>query len=262
MNRIDVKFRELKRRDKKAFIAYVTAGDPDIAVTEKIVLALERSGVDIVELGIPFSDPVADGPTIQAASQRALKRGANLVKIFALVRRLRNSTEIPLVFMTYYNPVLSYGIKRFFDSCRNCGVDGIIVPDLPPEEAGDLIRYARIAKVATIFLTAPTSTTIRIKKITDRCRGFVYHVSLTGVTGARSKLPSEVIEKVKQIKAVTDKPIAVGFGVSSPKEARRISGFADGVIVGSAIIKVLDASRYPASSIYKFSKKIAMAIHA
>jgi tryptophan synthase alpha chain len=261
MNRIDKKFRELKKYRQKAFIAYITAGDPDLATTEDMVLALESSGVDIIELGIPFSDPIADGPTIQAASHRALDKKCTLKKIFRMAGRLRKITEIPIVFMTYYNPVLKYGLALFFKSCAEIGVDGVIIPDLPYEEAKEIVALGRRKKVATIFLVAPTSTSQRIKDIVKVSNGFIYYVSLTGVTGARAKLPPEVTSKVRFIKSLTDKPVAVGFGISSPKQARMIAGAADGIIVGSAIVKIISQRKRLIPKVSGFAKGMAKAIH-
>lgn len=261
INRIDKKFKELKKKKKKAFIAYITAGDPNLATTAKIVLALEQSGVDLVELGIPFSDPIADGPTIQAASQRALKRGATLKKIFASVKSLRRKTEIPLVFMTYYNPVLKFGLVKFFKACRDTGIDGVIVPDMPIEEAQDVIKLGGKSGVAVIFLVAPTSSKDRAREIAAKAKGFIYYVSLTGVTGARRDLPPEILPSVRMIKAVTDKPVAVGFGISDAKQARMIAKTADGVIIGSAIVRIIGERRNIIPRVSKFTCKIAKAIH-
>lgn len=261
MNRIDKRFNELKVKGEKAFIAYITAGDPDLASTKRVALALESAGVDILELGIPFSDPIADGPTIQAASYRALEARTTLEKIFAMVKRLRRGTDMPIVFMTYYNPVLRYGLRRFFANCRGYGVDGIIVPDLPCEEAGDLIKLARINKIATIFLASPTSTPKRIRNIAKNSRGFIYYVSLTGVTGARSELPEDIASKIKAIKSVTDKPVAVGFGVSNRKQAGQIAAAADGVIVGSAIVKMIGEAKNPIPGVIRFARSIGKAVH-
>lgn len=261
MNRIDKKFMELRKARRAAFIAYVTAGDPSLKATERIILALEDSGADIVELGIPFSDPVADGPTIQAASQRALAAGVNLRKIFAMVRGLRRRTGLPLVFMTYYNPVLKFGLKEFFKECAAAGVDGVIIPDLSMEEAKEVIALGRKSGVCTIFLIAPTSPLSRVKAIASRARGFIYYVSLTGVTGARRRLPGELLSKVKAIKAVTGKPVAVGFGVSASSQARSISRVADGVIVGSAIVKIIGDKKDMISKVSKLARSLASAIH-
>lgn len=261
MNRIDKKFKELKKAGKAAFIAYVTAGDPDLATTGGIVLALEKSGVDLIELGIPFSDPVADGPTIQAASQRALKHGATLKKIFIMVKGIRRKTEIPVIFMTYSNPILKFGLMSFFKACRDTGVDGVIIPDLPIEEAGDVVRFGAKSGVATIFLVAPTSSKKRAKEIAAKSKGFIYYVSLTGVTGARRDLPSEILSNVRMIKSVTDKPVAVGFGISDAKQAAMISKVADGVIVGSAIVKIVGERKNVIPRVSSFAKKLAKAIH-
>ncbi len=265
MNRIDEKFRELKRRRRKAFIAYITVGDPSLSVTKRIVSSLEVSGVDIVELGIPFSDPIADGPTIQAASHRALNGGVTLKKIFSMMGGLRKATQIPVAFMTYYNPVLRYGVEKFVKSCKHNGVDGVIIPDLPYEEAKDLIRCAKREKVATIFLAAPTSTKKRIKDIVKNSTGFVYYVSLTGVTGARRELPPEVASNVRAIRSMTGKPVAVGFGISSSGQARDMAKIADGVIVGSAIVKIIadnqKNNRALISKVSNFTKNLARAIH-
>lgn len=261
MNRIDLKFRELKRSSKKAFIAYITAGDPDLDTTEKLVIELEKSGADIIELGIPFSDPIADGPVIQAASCRALDKNANLAKIFRMVRLLRCKTEIPIVFMTYCNPVFRYGVKRFFADCNRMGVDGLIVPDMPYEESGDLLKKAKKYDVDMIFLASPTSTRKRLKDIVRKTRGFVYYVSLTGVTGARKKLPPKAMDKVRQIKSLSDKPVCLGFGVSSPSQAADVAAYADGVIIGSAIVKIIADKKDVLKRVSGFAKKMANAIH-
>ncbi len=264
-NRIDKRFKELKAQGKKAFIAYITAGDPSIAATARLVPELERSGVDIIELGIPFSDPVADGPTIQAASQRALKGKVNMTRIFKMVKTLRGKTDIPIVFMTYFNPVLKYGLARFTKDCRRTGVDGVIVPDLPYEEARDLLRLAKSSRVAVIFLAAPTSTPERLKKIVSLSSGFIYYVSLTGVTGARKELPVEIRSKVKRIKSMTRLPVCVGFGISNRSQAKNVAGISDGVIVGSAIVKVIENNTKSVSNIVskatRFSKALARAVH-
>lgn len=265
MNRIDNKFKTLKKQKKKAFIAYITAGDPDLSMTKRIVLALEGAGVDIIELGIPFSDPLADGPTIQAASERALLKGVTLKKIFSLVSVLRKATDIPIAFMTYYNPVLRYGLKNFIKSCKKTGVDGFIVPDLPYEEARDLVMASKKARLAAIFLAAPTSTRARIRNIVKNSTGFIYYVSLTGVTGARKDLPAEIASNVRMIKSMTKKVVAVGFGVSSAGQAGEIAKVADGVIVGSALVKIIGKyqknNKELLSEISKFSKILAKAIH-
>lgn len=264
-NRIDKRFKELRKNRKKAFIAYITAGDPRLEVTQKLVPALEAAGVDIIELGIPFSDPLADGPTIQAASQRALKNKVDLNRIFRMVKALRGETGIPIAFMTYYNPVFKYGPERFIKDCRRSGVDGVIVPDLPYEEAKELVALGKKNRVATIFLAAPTSTRRRIKDIVNASSGFIYYVSLTGVTGARKQLPPEITSKVRLIRASTKKPVCVGFGVSTAAQAKEIAKIADGVIVGSAIVKIIEKNlkndRNLINEASAFAKTLAKAIH-
>lgn len=240
MNRIDKKFRELKKKKRKALVAFITAGDFGLSATKKLVLEFDRRGVDIIELGVPFSDPVADGPVIQASSERALKRGTKLKDIIKMVEDLRRSTGIPVVLMGYYNPVLKYGLKRFVSDCVRGGVDGVIIPDLPPDEADELVAAAKGKDFATIFLLSPTSAPERIRLVSKKSKGFIYYVSLTGITGARAKLPKELSSRVRLIKRYSDKPVCVGFGVSRPEQVREIARAADGVIVGSAIVKEIE----------------------
>lgn len=262
MNRIDKVFKASQAgRTRKAFIAYIAGGDPSLAITAKTVAALEGAGVDILEIGVPFSDPIADGPTIQAAYYRALKARATLAKILAMVERLRKRVRMPIVLMTYYNPILRYGLKDFFVRCRKCGVDGVIVPDLPCEEAGDLIKFARPNGIATIFLASPTSTPARIKDIAKNSRGFIYYVSLTGVTGARRELPKDIVTKIRAIRSITDKPVAVGFGVSDRKQAGQVARIADGVIVGSAIVRIMGALKNPVPGVAGLARSISKAVH-
>jgi len=241
MSRIEAVFRKLKDK-RAAFIPFVVAGDPDLKTTEALVLKMAECGADIIEVGVPFSDPLADGPTIQAGSQRALKNGVNLKEIFRMAERLEGIST-PLVLMTYFNPVLQHGLKSFAEDCRRNGIDGVIIPDLPPEEAGPWIREAKPSKVDTIFLLAPTSSTERIRLTNRYSRGFLYYVSVTGVTGTRGKLPEELEAAIRQIKKYSRKPVAVGFGISTPEQVREVSHFADGVIVGSAIVKLIEENR-------------------
>ena len=261
MNRIDRAFGRLAREGRTAFIAYITAGDPDLATTAKLVPALEEAGVDIIELGIPFSDPLADGPVIQAASHRSLLKGTTLAKVFTLVERLRRKTAVPIVFMTYYNPVLAYGIAKFMKRCRAAGVDGVIIPDLPYEEAREVLALGRRERIATIFLAAPTSTRERLGRIAWHSTGFIYYVSLTGVTGARKTLPQDVVSHVRLLKRLSDKPVAVGFGISNAEQARAMAKVADGVIVGSAIVKIAGQGSRAVQKAKRFAKKIADAVH-
>lgn len=236
-SRIAGKFRELRRKGGKAFIPYIMAGDPNMKRTIELIGILEDCGADIIELGVPFSDPLADGPTIQRAAQKALDEGGTLAKVIALVAELRGSTQIPIILMTYYNPVFKYGEERFALDASAAGVDGIIVPDLPPDEAGNLITYCGKSGLDTIFLLAPTSTEDRIRKVARRSTGFIYYVPITGITGSKLSLDASVEAPIARIRSFTNKPVAVGFGISTPEEAADISQFADGVIVGSAIVK-------------------------
>ena len=238
MSRIDRTFNILKNRDQVALIPFIVAGDPDLETTEALVLKMAESGADIIELGVPFSDPIADGPIIQSASQRALQNGVNPRNIFHLTERLKG-TDIPLVLMTYFNPVFCFGLKDFAEGCQKSGVDGVIIPDLPPEEAGLWISEARRMNLDTIFLVAPTSPPERIRLVGRCSRGFIYYVSVTGVTGTRENLPEELQIPVKRIKEISQKPVAVGFGISTPEQAKTVSRFSDGVIIGSAIIKII-----------------------
>ncbi len=230
-------FNLLNAQNKKAFIPYIMAGDPDLDTTKNHVMMLEECGADIIELGVPFSDPLADGPTIQRAAERALQAGVTLRKIIPFVKNLRQHTEIPIVLMTYYNPIFKYGEKQFIEDAVNAGVDGVIIPDLPPDEATDFIYLSRKSNLDTIFLVAPTSTENRVKKIIAASRGFIYYVSITGTTGAKLVLHETFMEHLALIRSHTSKPIAVGFGVSTPDEAYKVSRVADGVIIGSAIVK-------------------------
>jgi tryptophan synthase alpha chain len=237
VNRIEKIFRKLRTQHKKAFIPYIMAGDPSLEKIREIVRMFEECGADIVELGVPFTDPLADGPTIQRAAERALKNGVTLKKTIAIVKDLRQKTKIPLVLMTYYNPVFKYGEERFIADAKDAGVDGVIIPDLPPDEAGEFIKLAKNAAVASIFLLAPTSTEGRIKKVARASTGFIYYVSVTGITGAQLLLDGSIEKSINNIRKITGKPIAVGFGVSTPDEAEVVAGVSDGVIIGSAIVK-------------------------
>ena len=237
MNRIEKKFRELKKKDKKAFIVFITAGFPSFEITKRLVLELEKNGADIVELGVPFSDPLADGPVIQESSRLSIESGTTLTKILALVKSLRKQTQIPLCLMSYYNLIFCYGKRRFLNEAGASGVDGIIIPDLPPEEDKDFIFGCRKQNIDTIFFLSPTTPIKRIPLINKFSRGFIYYVSLTGVTGPRERLSVDLARKLKTIKKYTDKPICVGFGVSHPGQVCEIARLADGIIVGSAVIK-------------------------
>ncbi len=258
MTRIARTFTRLKKEGGKAFIPYIMAGDPSLARTKNLVRLLEECGADIIELGVPFSDPLADGPVIQAASERALKHGVTLKYVISTVRELRESTDIPIVLMTYFNPVFKFGVEKFVRAATRAGVDGVIVPDLPPDEARALIESSRQYGLDTVFLLAPTSTARRIELVAKSSTGFIYYVSITGITGARLTLDASQREVVGKIKSITGKPVALGFGVSNPKEARAVSEFADGVIVGSAIVREINEA--PVEKVKEFVRGLRAAI--
>ncbi len=240
-NRIDVKFKELRLAKKKAFIAFLTAGYPDFKATEELVVALDKSGVSLVELGVPFSDPIADGPVIQAASFAALKRGASLKKVLELVARLRQKTRMPLAAMTYFNPILSFGPSAFIKKAVASGLDAVIIPDLPMEEEGAFAREAERSGLHVVRFISPTTSLERAKKIAAGAKGFIYFVSLTGVTGAKKDLPSGLEAQLRQVRKIAKGvPVCAGFGVSTPQQVRTVSAWCDGVIVGSAIVKKIE----------------------
>ncbi len=242
MSRITETFERLKSENQKALVAFITAGDPDLPTTQEIFSAVEEGGADIIELGVPFSDPLADGPVIQASAQRALKSGTTLKKILTLVGDIRKNSELPIVLMTSYNPVWVYGPKQFIEDVTNAGVDGMIIPDLPPEEAGEFETDSKASHLDLIYLLAPTSTAKRISWIGGKSRGFIYYVSLTGTTGVRTGLADGVKEKVSAIKKATSLPVLIGFGISSPDNAKQASAISDGVIVGSAIVRLIEST--------------------
>ncbi len=245
MSRIQNCFQKLNEKNQKALVAFITAGDPNLPTTRRIFSVIENNGADIIELGVPFSDPLADGPVIQAASQRALKSGTTLKKIIRLVVEIRQSSELPIVLMTSYNPVFAYGQKQFVDDALNAGVDGVIIPDLPPEEAGEFDSYASRQGLDMIHLLAPTSTQDRVRMVADQSRGFIYYVSLTGTTGTKSRLSDNLEAKVQAIKDVAKLPVLVGFGISGPEQAKQAAALSDGVIVGSAIVRLIEQNGNP-----------------
>lgn len=228
------------RPGHKALIGYVTVGYPGLEATLKVVPLLASRGCDIVELGIPFSDPLADGVTIQKASFQALQKGVSPEKCLEVAGQLRQKVDIPLVFMTYFNPVFSYGLEKFCLECTRSGVDGLIIPDLPPEEGSELEEITRRQGLDLIYLLAPTSTKGRIKLVGERSRGFIYLVSVTGVTGARDRLPEDLKSFVARVRQAANRPLCVGFGISTPEQAKQVASIADGVIVGSRIIQLME----------------------
>jgi len=239
-NRIDAHFAHLRATGKRAFVAYVAAGDPTLAATIEIVLGVERAGVDVVELGVPFSDPLADGVVNQLAAERALKAGASAPKVLEMIRQLRTKSQIPLVLFTYLNPVYTYGYERFHVDAAAAGVDGILVLDLPPDEVAQNMELKPTPELRHIQLIAPTSPPDRVASIAKSAEGFIYYVSRLGVTGAQVEVASGIAEQVAMIRASTDVPVCVGFGVSNPEQAAQVASMADGVVVGSAIVKLIE----------------------
>lgn len=235
MNRIQQAFTH-----GKAFIPFITGGDPDIATTEQLIYEMAKKGADLIEIGIPFSDPIAEGPVIQEADARALSGGCTTDALFDMVKRVRKTVEIPLVFMTYLNPIYSYGSERFMENCKEAGIDGVIVPDMPYEEKGELKPMCEANGIALISLIAPTSKE-RIRTIAREAEGFIYCVSSMGVTGVRTEITSDINGMVSLVREVTDLPVAIGFGIATPKQAEEMAAYADGVIVGSAIVKLVAA---------------------
>jgi len=244
MNRIDATFERLKEKGQKALIAYIMAGDPSLQDTEALVLELERAGADIIELGVPFSDPIADGPVIQKAAERALRSGTSLRRILPAVAALRAKTQIPVVLMAYYNTIFAFGEAAFCREAVKAGVDGLIVPDMPPEESAALQAASREAGPALIFLLAPTSTAVRRTAVAKQSRGFIYYVSLTGITGAKLTDRQDLGHNVEKIHRVTAVPVAVGFGIASPQDAAQVADMAEGVIVGSAIVRQVEEHQH------------------
>jgi tryptophan synthase alpha chain len=239
MNRIEARFQALKAKGVSAFIPYITAGDPGMEQSAQLVLALEHAGADVIEFGVPFSDPVGDGIVIQEAAQRALQRGASLRKVIASVRAIRRQSQVPLLLFSYFNPILAYGVESFARDAADAGVDGVLCVDLPPDEADDYKLALDKAGLCTVFLTAPTSSDDRLRLIGAKCSGFVYYVSRLGVTGEKTDLAEGLKAAVARIQRLTGKPVAVGFGISTPEQAAAVAGLAEGVVVGSAIVRVI-----------------------
>jgi tryptophan synthase alpha chain len=260
VSRLDHAFAELAGRP--ALIPFVMAGDPDAASSGALLEAAAAAG-DVLEVGVPFSDPIADGPTIQRAAQRALAGGTTLASVLDLVRDLRRASDRPVVLLTYLNPIFQRGVERFCRDAREAGVDGVVVPDLPADEADFLIAPAREADLDTIFLVAPTTSEERIRMAGERSRGFVYCVSLTGVTGARAGVPPEIEALVRRVKAATTRPVCVGFGISTPGQAAAVGRLADGVIVGSALVDLIERSGTDApAAVRSFLGSVAEALDA
>ncbi|MDA3901878.1 MAG: tryptophan synthase subunit alpha [Desulfuromusa sp.] len=239
MSRIKATFAALKQRQETALIPFITAGDPSLETSAKLILALAEAGADLIELGVPFSDPMADGPTIQAASERALATGTTLAGVLKLVADVRKDTQIPLILMGYYNPVFCYGAERFARDAAAAGVDALLLVDLPPEETGEISVVMRESKIDLITLLAPTTPRERMKRLAAAAEGYLYYVSMTGVTGAQKISPEDIRVAVEELKKMTDVPVGVGFGITTAEDARAVGAFADGVVVGSALVNII-----------------------
>jgi len=243
MRRIEKTFAELKRRREAALIAFITAGDPDLKTTLRIMLALEEGGADCIEVGIPFSDPTADGPTIQRSSERALKKSINLPAIFHLLREFRRGSGLPVILFGYYNPFFRYGLEKFARQAAQAGADGVLCVDLPPEESGELKRWTDAVGLDLIFLLSPTSGLDRVGLVARQGRGFIYYVSVTGVTGARRSFDDNLRAQVARVRKAAALPVGVGFGISTPRQAAWIAGFADTAVVGSALVDQIEKTK-------------------
>ncbi|WP_299676802.1 tryptophan synthase subunit alpha [uncultured Roseobacter sp.] len=262
MSRIDAKFAELAQAGKKAFVAYVMAGDPDFDTSLEVVRGLPGAGVDVIELGLPFTDPMADGPTIQLAGQRALESGMTLARTLDLARTFRKDDQTtPIVLMGYYNPIYSRGVERFLVEAKEAGIDGLIVVDLPPEEDSELCIPAQAAGLNFIRLATPTTDDKRLPRVLQNTSGFVYYVSITGITGAAEAQAGDVGPEVARIKSATDLPLVVGFGVNTPAKSRAIADVADGVVVGSAIVSKIGAGE-PVADVLAFVKTLSDGAHS
>lgn len=261
MTRIDTTFAKLRAEGRKAFVAYIMGGDPDLETSLAVMQGLPGAGVDIIELGVPFTDPMADGPTIQLAGQRALDGGQTLDKTLEIVRRFREgNTATPIVLMGYYNPIYNRGVPRFLADAKEAGVDGLIVVDLPPEEDSELCIPAQEAGLNFIRLATPTTDNRRLPKVLQNTSGFVYYVSITGITGAAMAQATDVGPEVARIKAATDLPVIVGFGISTPETAEAIASVADGCVVGSAIVKEIAAGK-PLAEVLAYVSALADGAH-
>jgi tryptophan synthase alpha chain len=240
LGRISQRFARRRAEGRPAFIAFLTAGDPSLDRTVGAAVELDGAGADVLELGVPFSDPLADGPVIQRASERALARGVTLPRVLETVRRIRERSAMPLLLFSYYNPLLQHGLERLAREAKAAGVDGVLVTDLPPEEAGEWVAVARAADIDTVFLASPTSPPERLKRVAEASRGFVYAISRTGVTGERQALSGDARPLVERLRGLTHVPVALGFGLSTPGQVREAGGVADGVVVGSALVRFLE----------------------
>lgn len=254
MSRVTEAFNKLKLENRKGFIPFITAGDPDLSTTQELIVELARVGSTVIELGVPFSDPMADGPVIQRASERALRHGFGLAEVLETVAQARTETDVPIVLFSYFNPLLQFGLERLAAEAKRAGVDGILVTDLAPEEAAECCSILRERGLDMIFLVAPTSTDARLQMIAERASGFIYAVSRAGVTGAREEMSAEAERLVRRVRQFSDLPVAVGFGISKAEQVRAVWLYADAAVVGSAIVAEIERATSPAETISRVSE--------
>ena len=262
MGRIESRFSELRARGERALVPFISAGDPNLPTTEALVLAMAEAGADLIEIGVPFSDPLAEGPTIQRSSERALRSGTTLRGVLRLVKNLRPKIDQPLVLMGYANVFLAMGERNFAAAAKEVGVDGVITVDLPPEEGEVFFDSLIECEVDPILLASPTTSESRLAALAEKTRGFLYYVSLTGVTGARKEMAAGLEEAVSRIRQISDVPVCVGFGISTPEQVSEIGRFADGVVVGSALVDLIDAAETPGPAVVSASEFVAKLKHA
>src|SRR5438874_77007 len=259
MSRIADSFANLKRANRRGFIPFITAGDPDLNTTKQLIVELARVGATVIELGIPFTDPMADGPVIQRASERALRHDFGISDVLQIVSDARQETEVPIILFSYFNPLLQFGIEKLTDEAKRAGVDGVLVTDLVPEEASQFASILRANDLETIFLIAPTSTDERLKMVAERASGFIYAVSRAGITGARDEVSAEAEKLVRRMRKFSDLPVAVGFGISTPEHVADVWRYADAAVVGSAIVREIEeagASTDVVSRVSKFTRQL------
>jgi len=254
MSRITEKFAALKRESKKGFIPFITAGDPDLETTRDLIIELARAPATVIELGVPFSDPMADGPVIQRASERALRHGFGLAEVLQVAAGARKQTEVPIILFSYFNPLLQFGIEKLVDEAAAAGIDGILVTDLTPEEGSEFASTLRAHQLDMIFLVAPTSTDERLKMVAERASGFIYAVSRPGVTGARAEMSAEAEALVKRVRQFSDLPVAVGFGISKPEHVADVWRYADAAVVGSAIVAEIEQAQLPSEVVARVGR--------
>jgi tryptophan synthase alpha chain len=262
LSRISESFACLKQEGKKGFIPFITAGDPDLNTSRDLILELDQAGATAIELGVPFSDPMADGPVIQRASERALRHGFGLTEILQTVAEARKQSNVPIVLFSYFNPLLQFGLEKLAREAENAGVDGILVTDLAPEEAGRVAAMLRAHEIDMIFLVAPTSTDERLKMVAERASGFIYAVSRTGVTGAQAEMSVESEKLVSRVRESTDLPVAVGFGISKPDQVADVWRYADAAVVGSAIVREIGEAKDPEDAVLRVRHLVSQLLSA